>query len=293
MTRERGEGGGRAAARRAAGDPGSGAGAASADSGIAGGTGLLVLVDVGNTNTVLGVYRGDRMVESFRLTTAAERTADEYGALLLPLFQRAGLEPREAEGVVVSSVVPPLDPVLEELALRFFGRTALFVEPGVKTGMPIRYDNPAEVGADRIVNALAARELYGAPVVVVDFGTATTFDVVNPAGEYAGGIICPGIGISAEALFAHASRLYRVDIRRPARLVGRNTAGAMQSGLYFGYVGLVDGILERLAGELPGLRTVVATGGLAELIAGGSTRIERVEPLLTLIGLKLIHDRNR
>ena len=257
------------------------------------GGGLLVLVDVGNTNTVLGVYRGERLVESFRLATVAERTADEYGALLLPLFQRAGLEPRDAEGVVVSSVVPPLTPVLEELAHRFFGRAALFVEPGIKTGMPIRYDNPAEVGADRIVNALAARELFGAPVVVVDFGTATTFDVVNPAGEYVGGIICPGIGISAEALFAHASRLYRVDIRRPARLIGRNTAGAMQSGLYFGYVGLVDGILERLAGELPGLSTVVATGGLAELIAGGSARIGRVEPLLTLIGLKLIHDRNR
>jgi type III pantothenate kinase len=252
-----------------------------------------VLADVGNTNTVLGVYRDDELLESFRLATTAERTADEYGALLLPLFLRAGLEPRDAEAVVVSSVVPPLNPVFELLARRFFGREAQFVEPGIRTGMPIRYDNPAEVGADRIVNALAARELYGAPVVVVDFGTATTFDVVNPAGEYAGGIICPGIGISAEALFAHASRLYRVDIRRPARLVGRNTAGAMQSGLYFGYVGLVDGILERLAGELPGLATVVATGGLAELIAEGSARITRVEPLLTLIGLKLIHDRNR
>jgi type III pantothenate kinase len=255
--------------------------------------GLLVLLDVGNTNIVLGVYRGEELVESFRLSTVAERTADEYGAVLLPLFQRAGLEPRDAAAVVISSVVPPLNPTCDRLARRFFGREPMLVEPGVKTGMPIRYDNPAEVGADRIVNAVAAREMYGAPVVVVDFGTATTFDVVNAAGEYAGGIICPGIGISAEALFAHASRLYRVDIRRPTRLVGRNTAGAMQSGLYFGYVSLVDGILERLAAELPGLTTVVATGGLAELIAEGSTRIDRVEPMLTLYGLKLIYERNR
>jgi type III pantothenate kinase len=254
---------------------------------------LLVLIDVGNTNTVLGVYRADELVESFRLSTDAERTADEYGSLLLPLFERARIEPLEATAVVVSSVVPPLNATFDRLARRFFGQPPLFVEPGVKTGMPIRYDNPAEVGADRIVNALAARELFGSPVIVVDFGTATTFDVVNAAGEYAGGIICPGIGISAEALFAHASRLYRVDIRRPSRLVGRNTAGAMQSGLYYGYVGLVDGILARLAQEMPDLREVIATGGLAELIAEGSERITRVEPQLTLIGLKLVHERNR
>lgn len=175
----------------------------------------LIVVDVGNTNTVFGVYLGEKLVESFRLATARERTADEYGALLVPLFERAGLAMAEAEGVIISSVVPPLHPTLERLSRRFFGRPALFIEPGIKTGMPIRYDNPAEVGADRIVNAVAARELYGAPVVVVDFGTATTFDVVNAAGEYVGGIIAPGIGISAEALFAQASRLYRVDLKRP------------------------------------------------------------------------------
>ena len=261
----------------------------------ASGTGdaMLVLIDVGNTNTVLGVYRGDELAESFRLSTDPERTADEYGALLLPLFGRAGLEPSAASAVVISSVVPPLNAVFDHLARRFFGRPPLFVEPGVKTGMPIRYDNPTEVGADRIVNALAARELFGSPVVVVDFGTATTFDVVNAGGEYVGGIICPGIGISAEALFAHASRLYRVDIRRPSRLVGRNTAGAMQSGLYFGYVGLVDGVLARLHAEMPDLKAVIATGGLAELIAGGSERITHVEPQLTLMGLKLVHERNR
>jgi type III pantothenate kinase len=254
---------------------------------------LLVLVDVGNTNTIFGIYRGDELAESFRLSTDRERTADEYGSLLLPLFTRAGVDPAHADGVVISSVVPPLHFTLDHLSRRYFGKKPLFIEPGVKTGMPLRYDNPAEVGADRIVNALAARERYGAPVVVVDFGTATTFDVVNAAGEYAGGIIAPGIMISAEALFAHASRLYRVDVTRPPDLVGRNTMVAMQSGIYYGYVGLVDGILERLMGELPGLRTVVATGGQADLIASGSKYIREVDPLLTLAGLKLIYDRNR
>ena len=254
---------------------------------------LLIAVDVGNTTTVFGVYRGDDLEESFRLKTDRERTADEYGALLLPLFQRAGLPLDSTEGVVVSSVVPPVNVTLERLARRYFGCPPLFVEPGVKTGMPIRYDNPVEVGADRIVNALAARELYGTPVVVVDFGTATTFDVVNAAGEYAGGIIAPGIEISAEALFAHASRLHRVDIKKPPQLVGGNTAAAMQAGLYYGYVGLVDGILERLLAELPGLETVVATGGQAELVAKGSRHIKTVDQRLTLVGLKLVYERNR
>ncbi len=273
--------------------------------------GALVLVDVGNTNTVFGIYHPDDgeardaahperapevpepPIESFRLSTDTERTADEYGALLLPLFARFGIDPREAEAVVISSVVPPLHLTLDQMSRRYFGRRPLFIEPGVKTGMPIRYDNPSEVGADRIVNSVAARERYGAPVVVVDFGTATTFDVVNAAGEYAGGIIAPGIGISAEALFAHASRLYRVDVRKPAELIGRNTAGAMQAGIYYGYIGLVDGILERLTAEIPGLKTVVATGGQADLIAAGSRFIREVDPLLTLVGLKLIYDRNR
>ncbi len=257
------------------------------------GENLLLVVDVGNTHTIFGVYRGESLVESFRLSTDPERTADEYGSVLLPLFRRAGLEPAGTEGVVYSSVVPPLHPTLDALARRFFGCTPLFVEPGIKTGMPIRIDNPTEVGADRIVNAVAARERYGAPVVVVDFGTATTFDVVNGAGEYVGGIISPGVSISAEALFAHGSRLYRVDIRRPDHLIGRNTAGAMQSGIYYGYIGLVDGILERLTAEVPDLETVVATGGLAPLLAAGSRFLREVDPLLTLAGLKLIHERNR
>jgi len=255
--------------------------------------GQLVLVDVGNTNTVFGVYQGEELVDSFRLSTDHERTADEYGALLLPLFTLAGLDPRQSEAVVISSVVPPLHLTLDHMARRYFGKKPLFIEPGVKTGMPIRYDNPSEVGADRIVNAVAARERFGAPVVVVDFGTATTFDVVNAAGEYAGGIICPGILISAEALFAQASRLYQVDVRRPPELVGRNTATAMQAGIYYGYIGLVDGILERLLAEIPGVRTVVATGGQADLIAAGSKYIREVDPLLTLVGLKLIYEKNR
>jgi type III pantothenate kinase len=257
------------------------------------GSGLLVLVDVGNTNTVFGVYHGDEMVESFRLSTDRERTADEYGSLLLPLFTRRGIDPTAAEAVVISSVVPPLHHTLDSMARRYFGQKPLFIEPGVRTGMPIRYDNPAEVGADRIVNAVAARERYGAPVIVVDFGTATTFDLVNAAGEYVGGIIAPGIMISAEALWAHASRLYRVDVRKPAELVGKNTVGAMQAGIYYGYIGLVDGILERLLAEIPGVRNIIATGGQAPLIAAGSKYIREVDPDLTLAGLKLIYERNR
>lgn len=255
--------------------------------------GLLILVDVGNTNTVFGVQRGKDLIEAFRLSSDHERTADEYGALVLPLFQRHGLDPLDAEAVVISSVVPPLHATLERLARKYFGKPPLWIEPGVRTGMPIRYDNPAEVGADRIVNAVAARELYGAPVIVVDFGTATTFDIVNGAGEYVGGIIAPGISISAEALFAHASRLYRIDIRRPSQLVGKTTAGAMQSGIFYGYVGLVDGILERLLQEMPDTRMIVATGGHAEMVAEGSRFIRQVDPMLTLVGLRLIYERNR
>jgi type III pantothenate kinase len=254
---------------------------------------LLIVVDVGNTNTVCGVFEGEKRVADYRLSTDVDRTADEYAALLLPLFGKSGIDPNDAIGVVVCSVVPPLTPCFRELSERYFHQPAFFVEPGIKTSMAIRYDNPGEVGADRIVNALAARELYGAPVIVVDFGTATTFDIVNHDGDYAGGVIAPGLVISAEALFSHASRLYQVDVRRPDRLIGSNTGAAMQSGLYYGYVGQVDGILERLTDELEGVQAIVATGGQAELIAGGSRYIEQTNQSLTLIGLRLIHELNR
>jgi len=255
--------------------------------------GLLLAADVGNTNMVFGVWRGEELITSFRLKTDRERTSDEYGALLVSLLDRSGIRAEQVGAVVVSSVVPPLHPTLVRLGVDYFGRKPLFVGPGVRTGMPIRYDQPAEVGADRIVNALAARELCGQPVVVVDFGTATTFDIVNAKGEYAGGIIAPGVLIAAEALFAHASRLYRVDVQPPEGLIGRNTASAMQAGIYFGYIGLVDGILERLLAEIPDLEQIVATGGQAELIASGSKHIRRIEPLLTLIGLRRVHELNR
>lgn len=253
----------------------------------------IVLVDAGNTNTVFGICRGGELVGSLRLSTRPGRTADELAALLLPLLERRGLDPELTAGLIVSSVVPPLNADLERLARTYFQVDPIFIEPGVETDLVIRYHHPAEVGADRIVNVVAARELYGSPVVVVDFGTATTFDIVNRDGEYVGGIIAPGISISAEALFARASRLYRVDVKKPERLVGSSTGPAMQSGIYYGYVGLVDGILERLRREIPDLENVVATGGEAELIAGGSRYIREVSNDLTLHGLLRIYELNR
>ena len=254
---------------------------------------LLLVIDVGNTNTVCGVFRDAEFIIDIRLSTEIDRTADEYGALLLPLLAKQGVDSSLADGVVICSVVPPLNPCFEELSTKYFHQQAMFVEPGVKTGLAIRYDNPTEVGADRIVNAVAARQVYGAPAIVVDFGTATTFDIINQRGDYAGGVIAPGLVISAEALFSHASRLYEIDLKKPSRLIGRNTAGAMQSGLYYGYVGLVDGILERLLEDMPDVRAIVGTGGQAKLIASGSRFITTVDEHLTLTGLRLIHELNR
>ena len=253
----------------------------------------VILVDVGNTNAVFGVYQGEELVCSFRLSTTLERTADEYLSLLSPLFEHAEIDPGAARAVVISSVVPPLHFTLERLSERLFGCRPHFIDGSTDTGLELDYDHPTEIGADRIVNALAARELYGSPVVVVDFGTATTFDVVDRLGRYIGGLITPGLQISSEALFSRASRLYRVEIVKPKELVGTNTGAAMQAGLYYGYLGQIDGILERLIREMDGSPKIVATGGLASLLAGGSRYLEKVDQMLTLSGLRLIYERNR
>jgi type III pantothenate kinase len=254
---------------------------------------MLLTVDVGNTNTVLGVFEGAELRVHWRLTTRREQTTDEYGILVRNLFSTSGLSPDAVSGVALASVVPPLTPVLLALSRQYLGHEPLVVEPGVKTGMPILYEPPGDVGADRILNGVAAFAAVGGPVVVVDFGTATTFDVVTKKGEYAGGVICPGIGVSADALFQRAARLPRVDVRHPGGVIGRSTVSSIQSGLYFGYAALVEGLLARIAAELGERPRVVATGGLAETLAGEIPSIERVDPVLTLTGLRLIWERNR
>src|ERR1041384_8370568 len=241
---------------------------------------MLLVLDVGNTNTVLGVFAKadksaaphyyDQLVATWRVSTISAQTVDEYGGLFRNLFSMDTLEVSATADIVISSVVPPLDSTLRKVCERYFKVKPLFIEPGVKTGMPVLYDNPAEVEADRIVNGIAAFEKYGGPCIVVDFGTATTFDCVSAKGEYMGGVICPGLGISADALFEKTARLPRVDIRKPPRVVGTTTVGSLQSGLYYGYIGLVDGIIERLLEELGPETKVLATGGLGSMIGTGS-----------------------
>lgn len=259
---------------------------------------MLLAIDVGNTNIVLGVFDGDRLTQSWRLATMRERTADEIGILVTRLFERGAIDLASVDGIILASVVPPLTRPMEEMAERYFGRVPMTVDPATNTGMPVRYQPPSDVGADRVVNGVAAYAAYGRdrgiPVIVVDFGTATTFDAISAKGEYLGGVICPGIGISADALFQRAARLPRVDVRKPPRVIGDTTVTSMQSGLFFGYVSMVDGIVTRMRAELEdGPRAAcIATGGMAEIIAAETTTIQDVAPDLTLQGLRLIWQRN-
>ena len=258
---------------------------------------MLLAIDVGNTNIVLGVFDGATLVQSWRLQTLRERTSDELGLLVDGLFAHSRIERVQVRGVILGSVVPPLTSTMRSMVDRYFGVKAITIEPGVNTGMPILYENPAEVGADRIVNGVAAWERFGRdkqlPMIVVDFGTATTLDAISAKGEYLGGAICPGVQISADALFQRAARLPRIEVRKPSRIVGRTTVGAMESGLFYGYVGMVEGLVRRMGDELGGNAICVATGGLADVIAPETPLIEHVDPDLTLHGLRLVWERNQ
>jgi len=254
---------------------------------------MLLVIDIGNTNTSLGVFDGENLVAKWRLTTARERTGDEWGVHTRNLFALAGLDFKSIDAIAIASVVPPLNFTLKRMAEVYFRVTPLFVDHTIETGVPILYQPPSDVGADRIVDAVAAIHKYGAPCIVVDFGTATTFDAINATGEYLGGVITPGITISSDALFERAAKLPRVEIKRPEKVIGSATVEAMQSGLYYGYVGLVDDILRRMIDELGGSPRVIATGGLAPLIAKGSRYVEIVDETLTLEGLRLVYERTK
>ena len=253
---------------------------------------MILVVDVGNTHTVIGLYQDTKLTHHWRLVTEAERTADEYGVLLRSLFSSSDLEFVAVQGIAVSSVVPPMNNTMEELARKYFRLSPLMVGPGVKTGMPVLYDNPREVGADRIVNAVAAYDRYHEATIIVDFGTATTFDYITQAGEYLGGSIVPGIGISMDALFHKTAKLYRVEMVKPPYVVGRNTVHAIQSGVFYGYTALIDGMVERIRKEQKAKARVIATGGFAQLMSAESATIEEVDEFLTLEGLRLLYERN-
>jgi len=258
---------------------------------------MLLALDVGNTNTVLALYKISpdapaEFIADWRITTSHIQTTDEYGMLFRDLFALRGMSIDVVDAIIISSVVPPIDSALRQVCERYFQIKPIFVEPGVKTGLPVLVDNPSEVGADRIVNCVAAFERFGGPCIVVDMGTATTFDVISKKGEFIGGAIAPGLGIAAEALFEHAARLPRVDVKRPAKIIGTSTTDNIQIGLYYGYIGLVDGILERLIAELGPETRLVATGGMSRLIASGSKYLHEVDTMLTLTGLRIIYERN-
>lgn len=254
---------------------------------------MLLVIDVGNTNMVLGVYKDTELLDHWRISTDRQRTTDEYGVLIRELFYLNDLRADDINAIIISSVVPPVVPTLERMCQRYFGLSPLLIGPGVKTGMDIRYDNPREVGADRIVNAVAAYEKYGGPAIIVDFGTATTFCAVDAKGVYLGGSICPGIGISTEALVQRTAKLPRIELKRTDSVICRNTIESMQAGVFYGFVGQVEGIVSRMRRELDMSARVVATGGLAVVIAPATKTIDVVEPMLTLEGLRIIYERNR
>jgi type III pantothenate kinase len=260
---------------------------------------MLLAIDVGNTNIVLGIFDGDRLSKSWRLLTVRERTADEIGIFVTQLFERSSIATDRIEGIILASVVPPLTRTMEEMCIQYFGRRAITVDSSLDIGMAILYHPASDVGADRVVNGVAAYEQFGratsTPIICVDFGTATTFDAITKRGEYLGGVICPGIGISADALFQRAARLPRVDVRKPPSVIGNTTVTSMQSGLFYGYVAMVDGIVNRMRDELEdGARALcIGTGGMADVIASETKTIQHVEPDLTLQGLRIIWERQR
>jgi type III pantothenate kinase len=258
-----------------------------------GGAAVLLCVDLGNTNVTLGLYRGDDLVGHWRIKTDHHKMPDEYGMLLVNLLGHAGHKPQSVTGICMCSVVPPLTGILEESCRMYFGQSPLIIDASVKTDVNIRYDNPHEVGADRLVDAVAVYTLYGAPACIVDFGTATTFDAISREGDYLGGAIAPGIGIAAEALFSRTAKLPRIDIVRPPGPIGRNTVHSMQSGLFFGYVGLVEGMVARFRKELGDDMRVIGTGGLVEIIARETDVIQEIDPWLTLRGLRILWDLNK
>jgi len=253
---------------------------------------MLLAIDIGNTNIVIGVFEGEDLRATWRLGTDVHKLEDEYAAMMASLLSMKGLTFDGIDAAVMSSSVPPLVTVFEELCNRYFGVTPLVIGPGTKTGVRISIDNPREVGADRVVNAAAAHSLYKGPLIVIDLGTATTFDAISEEGDYLGGAIAPGIVIAAEALFEHAAKLPRVELVRPSKAIGRNSVAAMQSGIILGYVGLIEGIVARMQRELGGHAKVIATGGLADVIASEAKVVDAVEPNLTLLGLRLIHELN-
>ncbi len=258
---------------------------------------MLLAIDVGNTNIVLGVFDGETLRVTWRLLTLRERTADEVGLMVTGLFANEQIDRARVSGVVMASVVPPLTPIMEGMVRRYFGQDPLVVDPCRNAGMPIKYENAAEVGADRIANAIAGYDRYGrprgVPLIVADLGTATTFDAVTAAGEYLGGVICPGPQIAAEALFQRAARLPRVDVRKPPSVIGRTTVGAIESGLFYGYLGMVEQLVARMTGELGATTIAIATGGLAPLVVPETRVFAAVEPDITLYGLRLVWERNR